>query len=946
MAKQHLLIVDSDPKSLRVLEVSLKKAGFSITRASNGLDAIEKIQISIPDMIITETSMPEMGGFELIEQLKASADWAEIPVMFLTAQKSVEDKIRGLEQGVEDYLTKPIFIREILARVSLVMQRRQRERLETRGSKTEFSGNLSDMGIIDLIQTIDISQKSGVIHVERDGDRGEIFFKNGKVIDAETSSRKGEEAVYRMLVWSTGHFHIEFSNLERADKITLSTQGLLMEGMRRLDEWGRLQEQLPSLASIFDVDDELLAERLGEIPDEINALLKHFDGRRSLMEVVNLCPLGDLEALTIITKLYFEGLICDIGMAAPGEMSAGVDEMDGDLAVVPTEDSVGQPYLDSESSKTAETEVASIVATEARGKREHAQTLRLNTQHSVESEPAPPPRQSLQGNFANTISKSSSPAAPATVDLSDEPPKRPDTGEYKLSRHPLPVADSDDRNTVPKESDSANAPSAGLSSGVSEQQTMMMHVSRTPTNPPPAVAGNLSKAPPNPVPVNSAPPQALVESNDSTEEQNAVHGDEATASEDTLTTTENVVVQVADVPSGKTLSGGIATPDDFNEMVDALPAEAYAPGVGDAIEKPFDAQATAVTPTDGGETKVETAAPSAANAHKENIEAQEMKEKNEELRNSVAPVLKNEKEDLAGADEGDAAEGDSVAPPDDEVDPLDDEEENEVNEDEETEEDDEGEDEWAALDERSAAKKLKKILIGAAAILLLGGGAAVFWGTPLIRGGETKKTVNISEASVDKSGVASSQSADLKNGNDNNADAKLLVDTEILSAQKVSNESAASDSAAAAGTEAPENIDVAAEGAEENPADKSSAVNSAAPSAENLQQYQRLVDRASKMSRTKKIEALEKAIALHPNGVEALTEYAISTMEKRKFQDQSLEYAKRVTLIDPQNAKAWLAIGYIYQLKNDTEKSVDAYKRCSECDGPKEFVRNCKLLAR
>ena len=65
MAKQHLLLVDGDPKSLRVMEVSLKKAGFSVTTAIHGKDALEKVQISPPDLVLADTKMPEMDGFEL-----------------------------------------------------------------------------------------------------------------------------------------------------------------------------------------------------------------------------------------------------------------------------------------------------------------------------------------------------------------------------------------------------------------------------------------------------------------------------------------------------------------------------------------------------------------------------------------------------------------------------------------------------------------------------------------------------------------------------------------------------------------------------------------------------------------------------------------------------------------------------------------------------------------
>jgi DNA-binding response OmpR family regulator len=340
VAKQHLLIVDSDPKSLRVLEVSLKKAGFNVTRAVNGVDAIEKIQTVVPDLVISDTAMPEMDGFQLNQKLKQNPEWSDIPVIFLTAQKSVEDKIRGLEAGVDDYLTKPIFIREILARVGLLLQRRQREKLEHRGSKTKFAGDLGDMGVVDLIQTIDISRKSGVIHLTgADGDEGDIFFREGKVIDARTRSRSGADAVYRMLIWSEGAFEIEFSGTDREDRISLSTQGLLMEGMRRLDEWGRLLEQAPQLGAVFDVDDEVLGERLGEIPDEINGLLKHFDGRRTLLEVIDAGPLGDLEALNVISKLYFEGLIAErdpadlqLGAASKEESAEPGLEDDEDLA--------------------------------------------------------------------------------------------------------------------------------------------------------------------------------------------------------------------------------------------------------------------------------------------------------------------------------------------------------------------------------------------------------------------------------------------------------------------------------------------------------------------------------------------------------------------------------------------------------------------------------------
>ena len=97
MAKQHLLLVDGDAKSLRVMEVSLKKAGFQVTTAVHGQDALEKVLISPPDLVLSETRMAEVDGFELCERLKADERFKHIPFVFLTSQKAVESKVKGLE---------------------------------------------------------------------------------------------------------------------------------------------------------------------------------------------------------------------------------------------------------------------------------------------------------------------------------------------------------------------------------------------------------------------------------------------------------------------------------------------------------------------------------------------------------------------------------------------------------------------------------------------------------------------------------------------------------------------------------------------------------------------------------------------------------------------------------------------------------------------------------
>lgn len=348
MAKQQLLLVDADQRSVRLLEVSLRKAGYSVTTAVDGQDALDKLELSAPDLILTDTRLPRIDGYELVRRMKERPELAGVPVVFLTSQRSIEDKIRGLELGVEDYLTKPIFVRELIARVNLLLARRTHERMSTAqpmGSRTRLSGSLEDMGVVDLLQTFEVSRKSGVARIG-DGHREiSIYFQDGKVVDAELGRLLGEEAVYRALVWNTGTFEVEFCPIDRPHRITGSTQGLLMEGMRRLDEWGRLLEQLPPLETVFEIDHQALAQRLTQIPDELNGILRLFDGRRTLLDIVDDSPFEDLSTLETISTLYFEGLLLvtttlpaedDIVPSSPEDEPGG----EGSEPQVPAADSV------------------------------------------------------------------------------------------------------------------------------------------------------------------------------------------------------------------------------------------------------------------------------------------------------------------------------------------------------------------------------------------------------------------------------------------------------------------------------------------------------------------------------------------------------------------------------------------------------------------------------
>lgn len=321
MAKRNVLLVDADPRSLRVLEVTLRQAGHNLTIARDGAQGWERLLELVPDLLIADTRLPKLDGYELVKRMKDLPDGALVPVLFLTQQRSVEDKIRGLELGVEDYLSKPIFVRELLGRVETMFARSAQRALalgRASGSLAQSSGHLRDLSVVDLLQTFEGARKSGILRVAlaaRDAVSdvpdmsGRVYFRAGRAVDAELGRLRGEEAIYRMLVWRDGTFEVELGDVSRADLIGQPTQAILMEGLRRADEWHRLCEQVPSLDTIFELDHQELEGRLRRVPDELSGVLSLFDGKRSLLQIIDESPFEDLSTLSTVSKLYFEGFL-------------------------------------------------------------------------------------------------------------------------------------------------------------------------------------------------------------------------------------------------------------------------------------------------------------------------------------------------------------------------------------------------------------------------------------------------------------------------------------------------------------------------------------------------------------------------------------------------------------------------------------------------------------
>ena len=126
--KDRILVVDDDPDILQFVEMNLDMEGFDAQTAESGRVALEVARQRPPDLILLDVMMPELDGLTVLRRLRSSPATSSIPVVLLTAKALAEDRVRGLDLGADDYITKPFDIEELMARVKAVLRRAQQMR--------------------------------------------------------------------------------------------------------------------------------------------------------------------------------------------------------------------------------------------------------------------------------------------------------------------------------------------------------------------------------------------------------------------------------------------------------------------------------------------------------------------------------------------------------------------------------------------------------------------------------------------------------------------------------------------------------------------------------------------------------------------------------------------------------------------------------------------------
>jgi two-component system KDP operon response regulator KdpE len=127
-SNKRILVVDDEERIVRFIRLNLEQDGFQVEEAFNGKSAMDKLRQTLPDLILLDVMLPDIEGFDVLAMIRENHD---VPIIMLTAKTEEDDRVRGLELGADDYVTKPFSPRELVSRVRAVLRRTDSQRANT-----------------------------------------------------------------------------------------------------------------------------------------------------------------------------------------------------------------------------------------------------------------------------------------------------------------------------------------------------------------------------------------------------------------------------------------------------------------------------------------------------------------------------------------------------------------------------------------------------------------------------------------------------------------------------------------------------------------------------------------------------------------------------------------------------------------------------------------------
>ncbi|MCX7991141.1 MAG: response regulator [Proteobacteria bacterium] len=284
-------IIDDDVSVIEILSDYLKLSDFEVSYNQNPVEALNDLSSINPDVILLDLNMPEMNGFDVLKKIRNNVLFNNTGVILLTSHDHINYKIKGLEEGADDYITKPFQKAEVLARVRAVLRRYEKNTGAKEIKEDDLlKGDLARFTLVDLLQFFDINKKKGKVRL-LDID-GEIDIANGSFADIRYKNFLGLDALRRILLFNYGKFEVDFDFAVK-DVKGFRISDVLLDCLSYIDELKRDIQPEFEENSVIIIMDKSLSSKFNLTKEEVN-----------ILELLSLYPLDLKEGIWILKNLF------------------------------------------------------------------------------------------------------------------------------------------------------------------------------------------------------------------------------------------------------------------------------------------------------------------------------------------------------------------------------------------------------------------------------------------------------------------------------------------------------------------------------------------------------------------------------------------------------------------------------------------------------------------
>jgi CheY-like chemotaxis protein len=293
-----LVILDANPRSSAALSFGFQREGFRVYSTADSGDALGMAQTRAAQLLVV--SSQNGGALDLVGRLREEEATRELPIVVLGERTVREPALRA---GADEFVARPAFIRDVVTLSKLAVAMRQD------GDGEGVVGLLEDYGLYFLTRALAVAGRSAVVELERAKRRGEVHVSKGDVVAARLGRMSGLPAFNQLLLWGEASMHLRFESPTGERKITQPVDEVLEQGADFAKKLETLAQRIGGAQSVYRQAPTRAAEARAKIPAEVLGLVKLYDGKRPIIDIVEDSPFKPVDTIKITFRLAELGAI-------------------------------------------------------------------------------------------------------------------------------------------------------------------------------------------------------------------------------------------------------------------------------------------------------------------------------------------------------------------------------------------------------------------------------------------------------------------------------------------------------------------------------------------------------------------------------------------------------------------------------------------------------------